>query len=141
MSSPFTGTSRFLETVDETIQHTPTYPKQSLELDPELKRGMTEQSMEFSEQTALLREIRNHIASQSTPRQFAWNVVLQIVCVTIAFMFGVYSISDHNNSTIAVNLAFQQNQLAILSLCTSSNSVRIILLNNYTLLILPDYYR
>jgi hypothetical protein len=81
------------------------------------------QSMVESEILALLEAIKTELASQSTPLQFAWNASFQTVCVIIAFLFGVFSIFSWRGQKVGNSDSVHATQLAIISLCLTSNSV------------------
>jgi len=77
-----------------------------------------------TEQVLLLQAIHDQLASQNTPLQFIGNAVLQTVFVTIAFLFGLYSIFSWHASITANVSAQQANQIALISLCLFNNNVR-----------------
>lgn len=76
-----------------------------------------------SQQVKLLQAIQSQLAAQSTPLQFVWNAVLQTVVVAIALLFGMFSIFAWHGQYKANNIAVQANQIALLSVCLSNNSV------------------
>jgi hypothetical protein len=61
---------------------------------------------------------------KSIPSQFIWNAALQIVCVITAFEFGVFSIFSWHGQFNSNAMSVQAIQLALISLCFSSNNVR-----------------
>jgi hypothetical protein len=79
---------------------------------------------ETSQQLKLLEEIREELASQSTPLQFIWNAILQMVCVAIGFLFGVFGIYGWRNQVWGNTFSLQQSQMNLVFFCLTSNSVR-----------------
>jgi hypothetical protein len=80
-------------------------------------------SSDDSQQVKLLEAIHSQLASQSTPLQFIWNAVLQTLVVSIAFLFGMFSIFAWHGQVKANGISSQANQIALVSLCLSNNFV------------------
>jgi hypothetical protein len=75
------------------------------------------------EELALLRGIHKQLRSESTKAQFLWNAFLQIMGIVFVIIFGVFSVMAYKIGERANTQASEANQLALLSLCFTSNSV------------------
>lgn len=89
----------------------------------ELKTHLIARNDDDSQQVRILAAIHSQLAAQSTPLQFIWNAVLQTVVVAIALLFGMFSIFAWHGQEKANQMAVQANQIALFSVCLSSNSV------------------
>jgi hypothetical protein len=79
---------------------------------------------EVSRQIELLQSIREELASQLTPLQFVWNAILQMVYISIAFVFGVFAIFGWHTQVWGNTQSLQQNQMNLVFFCLTSNLVR-----------------
>jgi hypothetical protein len=75
-------------------------------------------NLSASEQVKLLKSIRDELTSQSTTILYVWNTVLQMLYLTIAFLFGLYALWGYHKQV-------ESNDLALISICLSSDSVRL----------------
>jgi hypothetical protein len=78
---------------------------------------------ETSRQLELLEAIREELASQSTPLQFVWNAILQMIYVAVAVLFGIFAIYGWHTSLRGNVQSLQQNQMNLVFFCLTSNSV------------------
>ena len=115
-------------------------PSQEVKIDPEntctasptiaallksIDSKLTPQEVSLKE-LALLEKIQKQLQSESTKTQFVWNAFLQIAGITFAVIFGAFAIIAFKIGEQANIQSSQANQLALLSFCYASNSVRIL---------------
>jgi len=74
---------------------------------------------------ALLQKIQKQLQSESTKTQFVWNAFLQTAGIIFAVIFGAFAIVAFKIGEQANIQSNQANQLALLSFCYGSNSVRV----------------
>jgi hypothetical protein len=76
-------------------------------------------------QTELLTIICRELTRPPNKTEFISNAILQLVALVIGVLFGVFSILAYSITQTANKLSLAANQIALLSLCLSSNSVGI----------------
>jgi hypothetical protein len=85
------------------------------------------------EELEILRAIHKQLRSESTKIQFLWNAFLQIMGIVFVIVFGIFSGLAYKIGEKANTQASEANQLALLSLCFTSNSVSLRPSSHYTL--------
>jgi hypothetical protein len=79
----------------------------------------------YLKELALLQKIHKQLQSESTKTQFIWNAFLQVFGLVFVVIFGAFSIIAFKIGEQANIQSSQANQLALLSFCFTTNSVRI----------------
>jgi hypothetical protein len=99
-------------------------PTTAIELLKSIDSKITPQEIHL-EELALLQKIHKQIQSESTKTQFIWNAFLQVFGLVFVVIFGAFSIIAFRIGEQANIQSSQANQLALLSFCFTTNSVRI----------------
>lgn len=73
----------------------------------------------------LLEDIQKQLCSGKSKSDFLWSCFLQILGVAFVILFGVFSALANISAQIANSQSQDANQIALLALCISSNSVSI----------------
>jgi hypothetical protein len=103
----------------------------------------TQRETDASRQLELLQAIKDELASQATPLHFISNAIIQLIFITSAFIFGIFTIYGVVYQIEANLLSVIQNQINIITFCQTNNSVRDLFLTGktYILIILLDHVR
>ena len=96
----------------------------TIELLKSIDSKITPQEIHLKE-LALLQKIQKQLQSESTKTQFIWNAFLQVFGLVFVVIFGAFSIIAFRIGEQANIQSIQANQLALLSFCFTSNSVRL----------------
>lgn len=84
----------------------------------------TQRETDASRQLELLQAIKDELASQATPLNFISNAIIQLIFITSAFIFGIFTIYGVFYQITANLLSLIQNQINIITFCQANNSVR-----------------
>lgn len=82
-----------------------------------------QREMDASRQLEVLQEIRDELASHTTPLQFIGSAMVQMTIVITAFVFGLFTIFGVVFQIESNVLAQQQNQINLIAFCQTVNSV------------------
>ncbi len=85
-----------------------------------------------SRQLELLQAIKDELASQVTPLHFISSAIIQLIFLTTAFIFGIFTIYGVVYQIEANLLSVMQNQINITTFCQTNNSVRDLFLTGKT---------
>jgi hypothetical protein len=89
----------------------------------------------------LLQAVKDEFASQATPLHFISNAIIQVIFITSAFIFGIFTIYGVFYQIQANLLSVIQNQINIITFCQTNNSVSDLFLTSkaYILTFLSDH--